>query len=193
MSQSFVPRMTPHDPNAKPPITTKRTSACKRRTRSWSNEGPLNEHAAQHRATRTACVSTRSSLRGSPRAAAAHPHAAVAAARAHPPSRGNVARIAQASEPTLPSGLLQNQTRAAACRPHGRNGPAIQQALTEARVLDPPADEPPCPSSRTARRAAGEIDARRARSPCRATRSRPRRQAARGRNPSAPSELPPGP
>jgi hypothetical protein len=34
MSQSFVPRITPHDPSAKPPMTTNRISACTRRTSS---------------------------------------------------------------------------------------------------------------------------------------------------------------
>jgi hypothetical protein len=41
MSQSFVPRMTPHDPSAKPPMRTNRTSACTRRTSSSSKDGAL--------------------------------------------------------------------------------------------------------------------------------------------------------
>ena len=147
MSQSFVPRTTPHDPSAKPPIATKRTSARKRRTRSWSNEGPLKEHAAPHRATRTACVSTRSSLRGSPRAAAAHPRATAAAAHAHPPHHANVARIAQASHPTPPRRLLQNQTCGARAGrmpdPHQiRAGPVADLAMTRADRSLARADQP---------------------------------------------------
>lgn len=73
----------------------KRISACTSRARSWSKDGALNGHAAQHRATRKACVSARSSLRGSQRAAAAHRHAVAAVALAPPRRPSIAARVAQ--------------------------------------------------------------------------------------------------
>jgi hypothetical protein len=88
------PRHRVHRPPHQP-MTTKRTSAWTRRPRSSSNSGALNGRAGQHHATRTACVPARSSLRGSPQAAVAHPHVAAASARAPQPGQTIAAGIAQ--------------------------------------------------------------------------------------------------